>query len=232
MRGTLIPGLPAASPWFAMNGGVNVIWDGNSLFAGMGASGPSGYTPAQAMALAPFSGAGAWTNLGISGQTWRQMNGLDGGSSADVDAAWDASRRNVLITWEGTNAVFNVGRTGLQAGGDAAAYFAARRAAHPQQWIVALTSLPRRGSTATCNELIAHDDYLRANWPSLGVDLLIDIRAEVPEFNFLGDSDGPFVATQIYWAESSFWIHPNDAGYALIAAAIARRIRRLPARHR
>jgi hypothetical protein len=215
------------APVFRFDNNTKIIWDGNSLFAGIGASSGAFNTPTQAMALHPFNQVSSSVNLAISGQTWRQMNGLDGGSSADVDAAYDPTKKNILICWEGTNAIYNVGRTGIQAAQDAGDYIAARKTLFPDLLIVVLTTIPRRGNTTLCNYLLEHDQYLKDNRQRLGIDLIIDIRQEIPLINFLGDSDPPFSATQSLWAESSFWIHFNDYGYSLVSKAIADCIRYL-----
>lgn len=165
----------AGSPRIKFNSTLNVVCDGNSLFAGQG----GGQNIPRVLAkTAPFSATThpisqsydatqlvnttnyvKWQtdksvtvlNIAISGQTWRKMNGLDGYSAADVDGAWVAGKTNVLILWEGTNSISS-GRTAAQAIQDATDYITARQAAvnaaYPgKRWIILVgTCLPRQNS--------------------------------------------------------------------------------------
>jgi lysophospholipase L1-like esterase len=216
---------------------VNIVFDGNSLFSGVGASGSGTYLPTQVAGIAPMSGSGAsYSNKGVSGQTWRQMDGFDGGSSSDVDAAWVNGKTNILVTWETSNSVFNTGRTAAQTIVDAQSYINNRLTAHSGWKIVLMTTLPRQisgnqtltNTNNAINETV--DAYFRQNYRAMGAKALVDIRAGNSPFNFTGYTNTDFSAsnTDSLWYEAlGGRVHPNDAGYAVIAKMIANTLRRL-----
>jgi hypothetical protein len=224
-----------AARWLQWGAAVNVVWDGNSLVYGVGST--AGNTlPEQAAALAPMAGAGAaWSNVGVSGQTWVDMQ-----SATDVDALWVNGKANVLLTWEGTNSIINSGRTPMQALGDAAAYTTARRAAHP--WIIAtLTTLPRQAGTTITDQasrdarnadLVSYNSLLMASPQAYGFDVVVDVRPSGGPFAFTGYADGDFAAADAYWRGAEVLtnarIHLANTGYALIAGYVAAALRRLP----
>jgi hypothetical protein len=167
------------------------------------------------------------TNLGINGQTWRQMNGLDGGSSSDVDGAFDATKVNILIAWEWTNAICNTHRTVAQVVQDATDYVAARRAANPWAKIFTGTALPRMNSS-TDQTLVDSDNalldqcnaYLLANFKAMGFDGVFDVRQSGSYYamsNYLIQTFNDMAtATNTYWASNDSTgqhIHQNSNGY-------------------
>lgn len=214
---------------------INFVFDGNSLVAGNGSSVP---LPAQLAALAPLSLYSVpVVNRGISGQSTRMMNGLDGGSSSDVDSAWVSGKTNILFVWEGTNTVFNTARTGLQAASDMTDYIAVRQSSHP--WVVVLlTTIPRDQDSMTeyqqiaaNGELNVYDAYLKSNYKTMGAQRVVDVR----------QAGSPFITTtytkaaMATLASSGLWmsgdysghIHLNDAGYAVIAGYCADAIQKI-----
>lgn len=226
-------------PTLRYSSSVNIVFDGNSLVYGDGATVP---LPQVVAGRAPISGSGAaMTNLGIDGQTWRQMDGLDGGSSADVDGAYAPGKTNILIAWETTNAVCNTHRSATETIGDLTSYIANRKAVHPDWHIVLMTTLPRQAgsqlgtdqaSIDTANATLnAVDDHLRAHYRALGAQALVDVRAPGSPFRFTSYTPADFDATATYWSEASgSRIHLNDTGYLLVASMIALTLRRLSAR--
>lgn len=228
-------------PRLKRTGPLNVVYDGNSLFWGEGSTG--GRTvAAQALPLlqARFADVAA-VNLGVSGQTWRQMDGLDGGSTADVDSAFLIGRTNVLVAWETTNAVI-VGRSGAQAAADCATYLANRLALHPDWRIVLLTTLPRQaglgwtgsdqGQVDSYNAQIeAADALMRANYRAWGARACVDVRCAGSPFRFADYAVQRFAADPQLWNEAAGGrVHLTNAGYAVIAGLVARAILALPAR--
>ena len=203
---------------------TNIVWDGNSLFVGTPGANGNG-VPVKTEEIAPIVGSGAsTTNVAVGGQTWRMMDGLDGGSSADVDAAYDSeASANILIAWETTNAVW-AGRTGQQCYDDAAAYIANRLATNGGWRIVMLTALPRLGSVAQCGRLVDFNDLAKAGYRSIGVDVLVDVRG-TGVFDFLGTDVSQFAASEAYW--SGDHVHLTEAGAAYVAQLVALGIRRL-----
>lgn len=150
------------------------------------------------------------TNLGISGQTWRKMNGLDGYSSADVDGAWVDGKINVLFAWEGTNSMASPNnRLPADAIQDARDYIAARRALHPGWIILVGTVAPRQAAdqaatTALNQKIDTYNNLLRAQYKDMGANGLFDIRAPGSWFNFpdylMSTFDTSAAATGTYWA--------------------------------
>lgn len=222
-----------ARPKLAFSSAVNLVWAGNSLVQGTGASIGAKTLPNQTAALAPVTGSGAATvNDGISGYSWANM--VTG--AATIDAAWVNGKTNVLILWETTNSVFNEGLTGLQCIAAAQSYIAARRAVHP--WImVVLTTLPREAGPlvstqpqrdAANAEMVVFNNYVLQNRASLGADRVVNVRPAGSPFAFANYLPASFDATQTYWYETTGRIHLVDAGYAVIAGYVASVLSSLP----
>lgn len=212
-------------PRLVFSSDVNVVWFGNSLFYGFGSS--ISTLPQKVAALAPIAGSGATAtaNPSVPGRSWAAMLPDVGTASA----AWVAGKTNVLMTWEGTNSIYNDVVSAAQACTDAQTVISACRAAHP--WVTAtLTTIPRSGSRDSVR--VAYDDLLRNNYRAYGFDMLFDVAAKVPQLAFNGDVSANFVATQAYWSETADWTHLNDAGYQLIADQLAPELRKLPRRAR
>lgn len=218
-------------PWtrgasrIVFSSGVNVVWFGNSLFFGFGSSVST--LPQKVAALPPIAGSGATAsaNPSVPGRSWAGML-TDVGTAS---AAWIPGKTNVLMMWEGTNSLYNDLVTPAQAVVDAQAVVAAARAANP--WVTGvLTCIPRSGNRNA--QRVAYDNLLRASYKSYGFDFLFDVAAKVPTLDFDGDVPANFVATQGYWSETSDWTHLNDAGYQLIANALAPELSKLPRRAR
>jgi hypothetical protein len=250
-----VPGTPAGSLVFDST--LNIVFDGNSLIYGQGGaqniprcvakiapiatSTAVGFLPdANPLAGSPTnkwqSNKGVIVrNLGVNGQTWRQMSGLDGGSVIDVDGAFDttAGRQNVLGGWEWTNAATLAHRTFAQLIQDATDWALARRAAHPWTKVFTGTALPRMNS-ATDQSIVDADNalldqvnaYLLANYQSMGFDAVFDVRKAGTYFDMQGDYsiahfNAMAAASDTFWAPSgsdgSQHIHLNSNGYWYIA---------------
>ncbi|WP_409266818.1 SGNH/GDSL hydrolase family protein [Massilia sp. BHUDP2] len=212
---------------------TNVVFDGNSLVFGQGSSGGQSM-PAQLAALAPIGGRLSITNLGISGQNLGQMRS----NASDVDGAWVDGKRNVLLVWEGTNAL-NYGGTVNNAYNDTAAYCAERLALHP--WlIVLLTTIPRQNQGATQADTDAYNakltDYntrIKSGYKAMGAKAVIDVRQEGSPFAFANYLPATFDAPGVgsLWAsEGAMRVHLNNAGYGVVAQMVADGLKRLPAR--
>lgn len=224
---------------------TTVTCDGNSITAGIvHTSGPAAYFPAQLQAMAPISNQFAVTNLGISGQTTRKMNGLDGGSVSDVNATYVNGKKNVLFALEGTNSRDIANRTGEQMAQDLADYVADRLALHAD-WIIALpTVLPfiRAGDSQAVTDadnaaIDTLNALIRANYRAWGAKALVELRGPGSPFNLpdytLASFETP--ALLALWATTATeaagtHIHLRDSGMTFIAQAYAATLRRLPAR--
>lgn len=207
---------------------VNMAFDGNSLIRGQGAT-LAAYNLVNAISRrAPVLGSGATlTNLGVDGQTLRMMNGLDAGSSADVDAAWAVGKTNVLVIWEGTNSLF-FGRAPAQAMSELTDYIAARQAAHTWNHVAVLTVLPREqapnagGTVADMNSAIdSFNTLLRAGYLAAGATHLVEMRGTGSPWNFNTYTTADFDAAQAYYFETTGRIHCSDLGYSKASAIVS-----------
>lgn len=252
--GTPVP--PAGSLVFDST--LNLVFDGNSLVAGVGGAqnlvrclamiAPIATTTSVGFVPAPTVVSGSpplkyrssknilVSNYGVSGQTWRQMNGLDGQVSSDVDGAFDTTpgMQNHLGTWEITNAVTGASkRTLAQVVQDMKDYTTARRAAHPWAKIFTGTALPRMNSS-TDQAIVDADNalldqvnaYLLANYQSMGFDAVFDVRKAGTYFDMQGDYsiahfNAMAAASGTFWTSSTTdgatHVHLNSDGYWYIA---------------
>lgn len=198
-------------------GNANVVWAGNSLFEGVGATSGNAL-PDQVAAIPPMNLGSRSVNTGVGGWTWDNL--IANGPS--VDGLYDPeASSNVFIAWEGTNQIFNAGGSAVDAYGLCRQWTDQRLAVHPKARIVHMTTLPRNGTSGQCGALIAYNNLLVSGWNSTGAAALVDVR-KLPEFNFLGTDAGGFSPT--YWSDM---IHPNDAGYALLASLVSDTLRTL-----
>jgi hypothetical protein len=266
----MMPALMGA-PRAPFTGNTNIVLDGNSMMAFVGGAynltwllavtfPVASNTPAIGFAgnggATPVAGSGSparkWVsnkgvtlnNLGISGQTWRKMDGLDGYSSADVDGAFVPGAFNILWAWEGTNSIAG-GASGMQAVSDATTYIAHRRAANPWNKIIGGTVPPRMDSssdqTLVSNvnaQIDIYNAYLLANYKAMGFDAVFDVRQAGSPFNlpnYLLDTfntNAAATATSPYWASDSNGIHVhlsnigNDYVIRQCLAPVIRRLRR------
>jgi hypothetical protein len=259
----------AGTPRAPFNGNTNIVLDGNSMMAFVGGGYNLTWLLAVTFPVATntpaigFSGTGGATavsgsgsparkwvsnkgcalnNLGISGQTWRKMDGLDGYSSADVDGAFVAGDYNILWAWEGTNSIAAGGRTGMQAISDATTYIANRRAAHPWNKIVGGTVPPRMDSTTdqtTVSNINAQIDiynaYLLANYKSIGFDAVFDVRQagspfNLPDYNIATFNANAALSNSPYWSSDANGLHihlSNVGNDYVIRQCLAPTLRRL-----
>lgn len=217
---------------------ANIVIDGNSLFAAFYGSMGVGTRPT-------LNGqAATQTNVAISSQTWRNMNGLTesvGGiaspSATDVDGAYSAGKTNILILWEDTNAVFGAGRTAAQVIQDQQDYIAERKAAHPDWKIILLGSIPRQSTNKTLQAngnatLDTIREWQRGNYRKMGVAHYVDPRFGNSPYNLPDYTDASFASIDPYWYPNDVAagerVHISaDKGAAVIGGLIDRALRRL-----
>ena len=226
---------------------IAAAMDGNSLVLGQGGAGTT--LPGVLSSLSPLLGAGVTvTNLGVGGQTTKNMDGLSDGASpststADVDGAFVGGRTNVLLVWEGTNDLYYNG-SAAAAAANLGAYIAHRKAAHPWR-VVLLTVIPRlNNATTTAGDTDAAlngkidvlNATLRSTWRSLGADALADVAAP-------GTAYGALMTAGV-WTPAAFdaagagglyytgdgagvRVHQTAAGYTYLASLVAPALARL-----
>lgn len=229
-------------------GTAKVTLDGNSIMAGAHAS---GFWVPQVVAarLSPLSGAQSVVNVAVGGHSYRMMNGLDGGSSADVDGAFDSAKFNVLSIWDGTNSVGS-GRTAQQAADDLVAYIDARKAANAWGAIIVTDTVPRYepavstawGGTNQAavdeynRQLLRHNQILANNWRDMGITRLVQMRTNGSPFGDFPDwtlatFERPQTLPLWSTAEPSgggFHTHLSDRGFEFWAYRHNAELARLP----
>lgn len=223
---------------------VNVAVFGNSLVAGVGATGGQTF-PAQIGQQPPLTAGGVVpVSLGLSGSNIAALRGY----LSNVNNLYAAGKTNVLIIWEGTNSICNSGNvTGLAAAAEMKSLIDLMRTGRPWERVIVMTTLPRFGSIAGTNsggttlsvveanaELDAYNAYLKANWRAMGAQGLVDVRAGgifvyPPGATVCapGSAMYPYMNTG---AEGTAAVHCNNAGYALAAQYAVDVLKRLPAR--
>jgi hypothetical protein len=171
---------------------VKVIVDGNSLVVNM-ASDNGGGSLAN---LVPMNQGVVLAWRGVNGQTWRMMNGLDGGSATDVDSAFDPTKTNILFALEGTNSISNTSVAGAPGSAEyvwasCRDYCLARRAANPELRIILMTTTPALqpgDNTAQRNQrnanIDAYNALMRNGFRDAGAVGYTDIRYKGGPFDY------------------------------------------------
>ena len=209
------------APALRFNSTVRVTVDGNSIYAG--------YSTASIATLlaARTSLAGAtFVSTSISGQTWRMMDGLDGGSSADVDASIaTAGKINILVCAEGTNSV-DPAKSNLSGSGVVSAvtsYIANRKSANSKVYVVLCSGLPRgpfdASNTARNTALNFSDAAFLASPSSVGAHRYVNMRG-YPAFSHDGFTLANFQAFAGAWSDSPSYVHPSPTGVAAMVDRI------------
>jgi lysophospholipase L1-like esterase len=202
--------------------GPSLVCDGNSMTVGIGASGAATYYPAQLATLLGVS----WTvsNAGTSSETTQNRINV---AATNILANLDLTRsKNLAILWEATNEIYYWLLGSTPPSGAAVPANLAAVEANTQAWcalarsydfkVIVGTVLPRSNAgmsaqniTDFATQRALYNTWLRANYTSFA-DGLIDFAA-ISGMGEDGDEEGAN-----YSADR---VHPNDDGYALIAAA-------------
>lgn len=220
-------------PYLNWRSGVNAVFVGNSLVAGVSATNASTALPGVLSTLAPVSAAAPVINLGVNGRAIAGMTS----DAATVDARYVPGKVNILYVLEGTNSVYG-GETAQQCYADMKA-FCSRVLVNP--WLIVLVStLPF--TTDLTNQAMT-DDYnarvdgfnalMKANYRSMGAKFYLDLRVTGSVFHMPDYTPASFNAAPLasYWdGTGSYRVHFCDAGYAYIASLIAAASRHLPRR--
>lgn len=203
-----------------MSSNVKITIDGNSIYAD--------YLSTQTMGqvintILPVKDSGAtYNNIAISGQTWEDMNT----NVSDVDSSFDALKTNILICSETTNSSNLGGLTSQQIYDAATLYIQNRLTAH-SEWIVVLCgSLPRYKTNEINQTMIDADNLMAENYRKMGANAFVNYRNSIP-FNHDGSQTSYFSTQQQYWADTSNWTHPNNAGKLIMAQMISLALRRI-----
>ena len=179
-----------------------VIFDGNSLTIGTGATAYTTDYPTQCAALLGTNYAAI--NFGVAGQTTPQMTA---DAVAQVDPLYSTPFSKILVAWEGTNDIVIGGADAATAYANLVTYCQARRAAGYKVIIVTVIKRGPAGAgfETTRNTLNAN---IVANWATFA-DGLADVGAAAQLQN---SAD-----TTYYNADG---IHLNATGYGVVAAIV------------
>jgi hypothetical protein len=219
--------------------GTRVIFDGNSLVAGTGATAGVSDYPTQCAALAPISGSGAtYINIGIGGQQWGGMT-----ASNAANAQWQDGKINILVAQETTNTLGNVvGATVESVAILIKAYYASLRAVHP--WLTVHNTTPPMGWSATVTDQSTRDAknlmfrqldaLIMARPAEYGVDVVCDLQRAGSPFAFADYTPARWAATASLWdsgelaSKGGVATHMTPAGYGVVASLVADTLKRLP----
>lgn len=201
----------ATPPQTAPDGGVLIVFDGDSLTAGTGTPG----TDYPSYTLEHLPRGIAMVNVAVPGQEWGDM-------LADVEREVDplhtaSARRNILVVWAGTNDLHRT-HTARRVWRELREYCSARR---ENGWqVVVLTVLPKIPTESGCRferqrRLLNHN--IRERWTDIA-----DALADVAHDKRVGDFAGLFGAR--YRTDR---VHLNAAGNRVIAEVVAAAVRPL-----
>ena len=120
--------------------------------------------------------------------------------------------RSIFMYWLGTNDVaYDATVTGAIAYARAAARIAQFRTDFPNVKLMVGTLIKRSEQSALNSRLNDYNNLLRANYASIGVHVLCDFEANIPQMNI---STGDTTNATYYNTDG---IHPKNAGHALLA---------------
>jgi len=193
---------------FAPSVTLNVVFDGNSLTAGLGGSRPYSVNCIQSLVNAQYSVISS--NFSVSGQTTTQMIS---DANSQIDGAYDSSKNyNIVVCWEGINDLY-FGVTITQAYNNIVNYCLGRKAKGFKVVVVTLT--PRQNVGTPANQEVnrlAVNALILQNWKTFA-DALADIGNNVPMGVFETCNNS------IYYASTDL-VHFTDVGYNILAGIV------------
>ncbi len=202
-------------PWDSVS--RMVVFDGDSITAGVGASKHQFGTPyrvAQALGLS----YGQWMNNGVGGATITQLASVAANRIDGIPAL--INKDVALVAWEWYN---QRALTPPAAYNASLAYLTARKAASSRIKIVWGTSTDSSSDNATP----ANRNSYNAAWDSYwaGSHPLIDAYVPIHQNATIGAPGAYAAAPTTYWGDG---VHPNDAGYAVLAPLFTAGVQALP----
>jgi len=186
-----------------------IIFDGNSLVAGTGASAGHNMPTLVTSALISSGKYSTLQNFGVSSQTTVQMTS---DAQAQIDSLYNLSKyRNIVVVWEGTNDIY-FGATAEEAYNNLVSYCQARRSAGYK--VVIVTLLPRSNAGTPVGfdtDRLSVNTNIRNNWTTFA-----DAIADVASNTAIGDA-GDELDTIYYNSDK---VHMTDTGYGVVAGAV------------
>lgn len=217
----MLPYMFCGQAYLPINSSVNVVVDGNSIYAGFS-------TVSMATLLSQrFSGSGAtFSSTAISGQTWDDMTTV----AADVDALTiTPGKYNILVCAEGTNSVdpLKTNLTGAQVVSKATAYISARKVVNPKLHVVLCSALPRgpldASQTARNVALNTSDAAFLSDPAAVGANSYVNHRSAAG-FAHDGLASAGFTANESWWQDGAsngaMYVHPSPSGVAAMVDRI------------
>ncbi len=213
----------------ALDSSCLIVTHGNSITYGTGSSDAATRSWPGLLAASPlFGGAGVSINKqGVHGQGWGTMLGTEGVPNG-IDNLYDPARTCILITQEGTNAMRELGQMTARQAADACwTYWRNRFLLHPEWLGVVWTVLPTFTSDGVVSaaavnlRINEYNDIMRHEWKQNGLSACIEMRGPGSVWDYSGTVEQDYRDRQAYWAESSFFTHPSDAGYRRMADTMA-----------
>lgn len=198
----------------------NVVFAGNSLISGDGAS--SLQYVANKVHNLPFLKNSGLTvkSYGIAGDTYDDMMT---GEVPDIQAAYEAGKRNILVHWEATNQIYLGNSTASETITKMQAFLAAVNAGQTWEHVV-LTCLYRWPDNAKNLILQEFNALILGNFKAYGLARVVDIRKGDSPFSGYGYTQADFDAYSIYTKDTEVGTgnetHLNDSGYDRVAKMI------------
>lgn len=216
------------------NAATNIVFDGDSIFANPAPTNADRIGE-KMMALAPINGGMTYKNIALGGATFKSMAGNGSSGIAEVHAAYESGKENILYLSPVRNTVDMKRADGSpytvdDVIADAKAYTAAVLAVHPWRIFIAV-ALPFQNNASddpTKNAVIdAFNDYLRSNYAALGAEGFVETRppggpfAYSPPYNY---SESTFTKSGLYQDAT----HPTSAGNTVLAPYFANHVATIP----
>jgi lysophospholipase L1-like esterase len=184
---------------------LNIVFDGNSLTAGVGGSQPYSINCVQSLINSQYSVISS--NFGVSGQTTVQMIS---DANSQIDGAYDPSKNyNIVVCWEGINDLY-FGATITQAYNNLVTYCLGRKAKGYKVVICTLT--PRQNTGTPANQetnRLAVNQLILTNWKTFA-DAVANIGDNIPMGLYASCTNS------IYYSSSDL-VHFTDVGYNIMA---------------
>ena len=197
--------------WTPFFGPAVVVWDGGSIIAGHGAD-PGFDFPTQTLAVLPHV-----CQSYVSSRGGARIIDMLAEAPVEVDARYQADADLDLCVVLAGGGDFRAGRTAAEVYQSLRTYCLARRAAGFR--VVVLSVLPCGDPVTFEASRLAYNALLRGTWPEFA-DGLADIASD-PRIGDAGDE----LDQQFYRPDG---LHPNDAGYAVMAGVAAPVLERQP----
>jgi len=207
---------------------LNLVFDGNSLTAGVGATGAQDYPNYVNNDLANKFNSKTFASFGVGGQTTQSMIS---DATTQIYSKYQSGKQNVLIAWEDANS-FNAGRTAQENYDDFKTYFQGAKNAGFEHCILitgmyyrkspddtyrningAIMPVSRIQNITDYSDLVYGSDINLVPW-----DYTIDLR------------NAPVVGGAIGQQKDSNWsdaVHLTDSGYRLIANVVTAKIKEI-----